>query len=847
MHTQQTPDALVLDKLDHPQKGKNSLIPESDNFSEIYQQHVVPSIYNQVWIPPEIVAQSSGSEGPSKPKKPGSKPLPDPPRSHENVENMLIYALLVGINEYQTPVAPLNGCIKDVDAVAEYLRELYGDGSPTMIAPPDSGSNGGGFFAPIMDFFTGEDNEGDFPAMEENGKLRLLILKDEQATRANIIKGFEEHLAKATSRDTVWFHFSGHGAQQFTADEFFEPRKRRSATGEILADAPDDPPLNPSGKDQCLVCFTPGDTDENRGVNHQKRFLADKELAKLIKGIESTGRSSEGTKPHVLVSVDACNSGSISRDPVPGFTPRLHDPEPLLARSEAIFIPGKIKKLEDYYGNYTPDNLRIPDSLHLALSASQSNQLSWDGSNGGIFTSSLIHVLKEAREKGKHLDYNEVFLRTRSHAKQLQDDREIQNPQNPQFQSYGGFDPYVAFLEGWRQGTPGRYKLFHKKGNWYIRCGAIHGIPSHSDTSEDSLSQKVKVKIFPVEGDQDTHVSAFIDKVAAQYSLLSIHKEEEVELNELLPIDQRWEGEVSHLPGSPVYILVTGAPDLVDTFLNSTERGRLKNKNIILTDESEGHESPEARISLEEDFSIHIHNLRVDKRIAFLSPGNRSQFITIRDDLMNKGLENIANAKRFIELGNPDSKIGKMFDARLILKNNRPSSETILSVSDIPEGQGTFRRVVVHANQEDHEITSGDFNEIIQHQLSCNLQIHMDRIPQTLHFYSYFILPNAKIGFYSEEEESVFFEKDKEDRTFTKNLREGSEIAQLTLNPDDVQDTFWLKVIATTEELDFQLLTQQGIQSQRDFTIGQPHKISNDWATVTFEIQFTKTPPSEEV
>ena len=339
--------------------------------------------------------------------------------------------------------------------------------------------------------------------------------------------------------------------------------------------------------------------------------------------------------------------------------------------------------------------------------------------------------------------------------------------------------------------------------------------------------------------------SAFIDKVGAQHSLLDFLLEEDAEgnpfdINQLLSPDQDWEGEVLSLPGIPIYIHIEGPSSLVEGFMASPERPKLEAKNIFLTTNpgAEGEEAPLARVTLTEDLVIIVHNLRVNKEMGRFDHRNLSQFSSTRDSLLTEGFEKIATAERFIELENPTSKIGEMFETRLILGHRQAGSGIrVLSLDDIEEGRGTYRRIGVRAN-EDHKILN---DGIVNHVLSCNLQVHMDRIPQTLHFYSFFITPGAQIGFYSEEEENVFFERGQEERTFTKNLREGEDIGQLSLGPNQTEDTFWFKVIATTEELDFQLLTQDGLFDRKDFSIGFPNKISHDWATATFEIHFSKT------
>ncbi|MDZ4680360.1 MAG: caspase family protein [Saprospiraceae bacterium] len=89
-----------------------------------------------------------------------------------------IYALLVGINDYQAPVPKLSGCVPDVKAVEAYLRGL-----------PDT-------------------------------PVEFMILTDKAATKNKIVSGFRDHLSKAKTDDVAFFYFSGHGTQE-DADEVF--------------------------------------------------------------------------------------------------------------------------------------------------------------------------------------------------------------------------------------------------------------------------------------------------------------------------------------------------------------------------------------------------------------------------------------------------------------------------------------------------------------------------------------------------------------------------------------------------------------------------------------------------
>lgn len=91
-----------------------------------------------------------------------------------------IYALLVGIDEYQPPVSPLKGCVNDINAMETFLR-VRGSGD----------------------------------------QLELVVLKNAQATRQAIIDHFRSHLGRAGADDVALFCYSGHGSQQKSPPEFW--------------------------------------------------------------------------------------------------------------------------------------------------------------------------------------------------------------------------------------------------------------------------------------------------------------------------------------------------------------------------------------------------------------------------------------------------------------------------------------------------------------------------------------------------------------------------------------------------------------------------------------------------
>ncbi|MEL7534033.1 MAG: caspase family protein [Bacteroidota bacterium] len=92
-----------------------------------------------------------------------------------------IYALLVGIDKYQAPVPPLDGCVNDMRAFAEFLRKR---------------------------------------AQRNNLDFQPIILENDQATRFNIVQKFETHLTQAGEGDIAVFYYSGHGSQEPSHEVF---------------------------------------------------------------------------------------------------------------------------------------------------------------------------------------------------------------------------------------------------------------------------------------------------------------------------------------------------------------------------------------------------------------------------------------------------------------------------------------------------------------------------------------------------------------------------------------------------------------------------------------------------
>lgn len=98
-----------------------------------------------------------------------------------------IHVLLIAINDYPVPSHRLNGCVNDLEAMKEYLRERCNN-----------------------DVYA----------------LRLRELKNGEATRQQIIEAFD-HFNEAKEGDSCLLFYSGHGSQMNAPEELWQFEKDR--------------------------------------------------------------------------------------------------------------------------------------------------------------------------------------------------------------------------------------------------------------------------------------------------------------------------------------------------------------------------------------------------------------------------------------------------------------------------------------------------------------------------------------------------------------------------------------------------------------------------------------------
>ncbi len=401
-----------------------------------------------------------------------------------------LYALLIGINDYPEDVGKLYGCCNDVNHMQDYLQDHF--------------------------------------------KSTLLIesLKNNDATRNNIIKLSREHLGKAGENDAVLFYYSGHGSREMSAPGFKE--------------------FYPDSLDETLVCY---DSRLQNGFD-----LADKELAALLAEIAQKN-------PHIAVILDCCHSGSGTR--------AADDFNLAAVKQIPTWKPGTPRPLESYFGGYKDMTaLRIPLSKHILMAACDRKQKAWETNDrSGVFTDTLLEVLEKS--KG-NISYTDLFFMCRSAVL-----KRAQN-QTPQFEPYHHFLPYTKFLQGDLLATTARYHVFFEEDEWKIDCGALHGLPTDTDKNieialfafgdQGALLKNRPLdphKTFSNEGEIAGYTRVL--KVGAQKSTLDLKADN---------TNTQYKAEIISLPVPPLPVLLEGDEPEIKRVRESLNRDKSWNFNF---------------------------------------------------------------------------------------------------------------------------------------------------------------------------------------------------------------------------------------------------------------------------
>ena len=310
-----------------------------------------------------------------------------------------IYALFVGINNYPNPRHRLRGCLEDVKQMHQFL-----------------------------DTFCKKNN------IIFNNK----VLKDDEATREGIIKGFE-HFSTATNEDICLFFYAGHGSRAKAPREFLHLETDRHI--------------------ETLVCY---DSRTEGG-----RDLMDKELSWLIWKV---------TKDHPQLQfisiMDCCHSGKVTRS-------QHIEKEEVVARTADArkdkFKANTLLGFSDYQsvgdGRYNP-----PVGRQILLAAArdkeEANEASTRKGKRGMFTYCLLELL----ESTDRLTYSEINNRVNVRIKIAL--RNIPQNQSSQIMSKLPMDKEQYFLTKELKSTQKTYFVYWNSENrkWCVNAGRMQGV-----------------------------------------------------------------------------------------------------------------------------------------------------------------------------------------------------------------------------------------------------------------------------------------------------------------------------------------------------------------------------------
>jgi Caspase domain len=377
-----------------------------------------------------------------------------------------LYALLVGIDDYPL-LNPLRGCLADIDGYEQFLM---------------------------------------YRVDRKTHELHLRTLRDEQATRAAVIEGFQKHLAQAGRDDTALFVFCGHGSQQ-TSD-------------------PKNWTIEPDRQDETIVCYDsrlPGGSD-----------LEDKLLAQFIGEVAAHGA-------HVLVILDSCHSGSGTRT-LEGV--RLAPPRFDALTGRSALANGSVRTAASGWA------LPAAGSRHVLMAACRDHELAQEcldvTQRRGAFSLCLLSALKDAPGS---LSYRSLFQSAQARL------RARIAGQTPQLEAFDPSDLELPFLGGAAASDPRQFSVdYDPSRGWVANVGAVHGMPDRPDDPVELLLFPRGTTTQSIRSGMELSGTALVSKVLAAESLVSLQFRPD-------PSKFGFEAMVGRLPAPISMVSLDGDPD----------------------------------------------------------------------------------------------------------------------------------------------------------------------------------------------------------------------------------------------------------------------------------------------
>ncbi|WP_414584741.1 caspase family protein [Scytonema sp. PCC 10023] len=391
-----------------------------------------------------------------------------------------IYALLVAIDKYHpaSRVGSLSGCVNDIDAVEAYLQERV--------------------------------------AQDGKWEVKILILKNQDATREAIINGFQHHLCKANNDDVALFYYAGHGSYETTPPEFWDIEQDR--------------------QHETIVCY------DSRTENVSD--LADKELGYLISKVAQKN-------PHMMVIMDCCHSATGTRDPE--VTVRQAAINAKQRTLDSFIFAQDQPALNQLLSNQTT-RVEWLKARHISLAACRADQVAEefrdkDGKKRGVFSYFLLETLQKTNG---NLTYQDLLRNVNALV-----NGKAQKGQSPQVEAVFKDDLNQLFLGGAISERPPYFTLaFNKQkyNNWIIQGGALHGIPKPNAGGNTLLT------IFPA-GSTTESLRQMSNKLAVAkvtQVLPQISKVEITEGSDKLSENETYWAVVTSLPIEPLKVNIHG-------------------------------------------------------------------------------------------------------------------------------------------------------------------------------------------------------------------------------------------------------------------------------------------------
>ena len=127
----------------------------------------------------------------------------------------------------------------------------------------------------------------------------IILIQDKQSTPANVMNALDEVILKLDKGDIFYFHYSGHGQQVEDCDPKNYPNLRHAVKDE------------PDGYDEALALYN-SPIDWYEGYDFSEHLIDD-QLDYYLTKIESV----LGEKGHMVITLDACHSGTATRGTAP--------------------------------------------------------------------------------------------------------------------------------------------------------------------------------------------------------------------------------------------------------------------------------------------------------------------------------------------------------------------------------------------------------------------------------------------------------------------------------------------------------------------------------------------------